>query len=227
MSFLGSVKNAPRRVLGKLRGKRTIPVKYSVMPAQNHRALSTTAGNKLANISNKPIHHPSPAAALFAGFDDFFAPSPLFKNDPFFQDWMPVLRNLDRSGVADDMVLRRSSPGWEINESETEYQIAIDVPGVKASDMTIQLEDDGRVLHLTGGRKVTRGGQTTETKFEKRFTIGENVDAASMTANLSDGVLVVKAPKLQKVEPEPMKITITEGGNNSTVLMEEETEKAA
>ena len=144
----------------------------------------------------------------FFGFDDFFAPVP-FMRDPF-DDWMPVIQNFDRD--LDNMVLRRSSPGYEINENDDKYQIAMDVPGVKASDITAQLENHGKtpVLHVSGGRKVVKDGTTTETKFEKRFTIGQNIDASQLTANLADGVLTVSAPKIKKDEPEPMKIEITE-----------------
>jgi HSP20 family protein len=121
---------------------------------------------------------------------------------------MPVLTNFNRDF---DSMIRRSSPGYEINESNDKYQLSADVPGVKATDMTAQLENDGHVLHLSGGRKVVKDGQTTETKFEKRFTIGDNIDTSKLTADLSDGVLTVSAPKVKKEEPEPMKIAITEG----------------
>ena len=143
----------------------------------------------------------------FSGFDEFFAPSPFFK-DPF-EDFMPVLRNFNRNQAG--MTLRHSSPGYEINETDNEVQIAIDVPGCKPSDMTVQLEEDGRILRLSGGRKVTKEGQVTETKFEKRFTIGDTIDTANIAADLSDGVLVVKAPKLPKEEVAPIKIEISEG----------------
>ena len=121
---------------------------------------------------------------------------------------MPVLTNFDRDV---DSMIRHSSPGYEINESDGKYSIAIDVPGVKASDINAQLENDGKVLHLTGGRKVTKDGKVSETRFEKRFTIGDNIDVNQLSADLSDGVLTVTAPKKKKEEPEPMKITITEG----------------
>lgn len=140
------------------------------------------------------------------GFEEFFPPSP-FVRDPF-DDWMPVIQNFDR-GI-DDMLIRRSSPGYEINESDDKFQIALDVPGIKASDITAQLENDGRVLHVSGGRKMTKDGVTSETKFEKRFTVGRNVDTTKVSANLSDGVLTVTAPKVKKEEPETMKIEITE-----------------
>jgi HSP20 family protein len=138
------------------------------------------------------------------GFDDFQAPSP-FWTDPFF-DFMPVLRNFDRD---DNMVLHRSSPGYEINEDDAKYQIAVDVPGVKAADMNVELEHSGHVLHLSGSRNLSKGETVNEVKFAKRFTIGDNIDTSKLSANLADGVLVVTAPKKQQ-EVKTFKIAITE-----------------
>lgn len=140
------------------------------------------------------------------GLNEWLAPSPFIARDPF-DDLMPVIRSLDRN--LDDMVLRHSSPGYEINENDEKYQISMDLPGVKASDVSAQVEQNGRVLRVSGGRKVTQDGKTTETKFEKRFTIGMNVDTSKLTASLSDGVLTVTAPKVKV--PEPVLIKITEG----------------
>jgi HSP20 family protein len=144
---------------------------------------------------------------LFAGFDDLFAPTPFFHRDPIF-DLMPIFPDLER---LTDSVLVRSSPGYEINETDDNYQIIVNVPDVKAGDMSVQLENDGRVLHISGRRKVVKDDTTTETKFEKRFTIGRNVDTQKVTANLADGVLVLSAPKIEKKEAPIFNIAITEG----------------
>ena len=129
---------------------------------------------------------------LPAGFDDLFDPNPFSAND-----LMPVLGKRRQNGGGDNenSMLTRSSPGYEIHEDDKQYTIAIDVPGVKMEDMTIKLEENGRVLHLSGGRKIKRGDKVSETKFVKRFTIGHNVDTENIRANLSDGVLEVTAPK--------------------------------
>jgi HSP20 family protein len=119
------------------------------------------------------------------GFDDLFDPRPFGHHA-----LMPVLANLQRG---DDTILMRSC--YEIHEDDEKYSIAIDVPGVKVHDMTITLEENGRVLNLSGGRKIKEGDYVTETKFAKTFTIGDNVDADKIAANLSDGVLEVTAPK--------------------------------
>jgi HSP20 family protein len=143
------------------------------------------------------------------GFDDFFSPTPFHFEDPFFDDLlMPVVANRERP---DDMILRVASPGYEINEVGGKYQIAVDVPGVKAGDMTVSLENEGRVLHIKGGRKTVKEGETTEMKFEKRFTIGNNVDVDKLTANLSDGVLTLTAPVKEEQKKPVHTIAITEG----------------
>jgi HSP20 family protein len=144
---------------------------------------------------------------LFGGFDDSLFPREFFE-DPFKDFLMPVVPNLNRP---QGLSLLRTSPGYEIHEMDGKYQIAVDVPGVKKDDITVNVEDEGRILRITGGRKVVREGKTSETKFEKRFTIGDNVDLEKMSANLSDGVLTLTAPKKEETKPKTRTIMITEG----------------
>jgi HSP20 family protein len=114
-----------------------------------------------------------------------------------------------------DPIMRRSSTGYEtdyeIHEDDEKYSITIDVPGVKAQDMIITLEENLRVLHLSGSRKIKKGDSVTEAKFVKTFPIGDNndVDVDKIAANLSDGVLEVTAPKRaeEKRETRVMQIT--------------------
>jgi HSP20 family protein len=152
---------------------------------------------------NGPIFRPP------GGFDEFF--SPFFSRDPFapffaHNDLMPVLRNFPRDP---HKIILRTSPGYEIKESEGSYEVAIDVPeGVGASDMKVEVDDD--MIHLSGERKVKEKGMLSETRFNKRFTIGTNVDTDNITANFKDGVLVLKAPKLEVTAPHKKTITITE-----------------
>jgi len=142
------------------------------------------------------------------GFDDFFAPTPFFSRDPFFDEMRVIPSTFMRDD--DDLKLLRSSPGYEITESDGKYQIAVDIPGVKAKDVTVKLENDGKLLHISGGRKTEKEGKVTEMKFEKRFTIGDNVDTEKLQADLADGVLVLTAPKLEKKEQPHRLININE-----------------
>ena len=149
----------------------------------------------------------------FFAHDDFFGPSPWMRDpfvaDPFFRDIVPMtVLDVERDPF---MILRRSSPGYEIHEDDKTFQLSIDVPGITAEDMKVDLLQDGRLLHLSGGRKVEKEGTVSETRFDKRFTIDETVDTSKITANLADGVLVVSAPKKEIKEEKPVTIAITEG----------------
>jgi len=119
-----------------------------------------------------------------------------FFSDPFFASPMPLLQNVER----DLHTLRHSSPCYEITENDKQFQLSVDVPGLKAEDMTVQVEQGGKVLRLKGEKKKTEGNTVSRTSFEKSFTLGANVDRNKITANLADGVIVVTVPKETKQE---------------------------
>ena len=168
--------------------------------------------SKVAKVEDEPAGHAAykdPFAHPFftKGFDEFFS-TPFFKNRDSPLDLMPIFPALPRGTAS---MLRVSSPGFEIHEDDDKYSISIDVPGVRAEDMEIRLENDGRVLHLSGGRMIDDGDEVRETRFDKRFSIGEAVDTDNIKANLDKGVLTVMAPKEVVAEKEFPKIAITEG----------------
>eukprot|EP00980_Cylindrotheca_fusiformis_P000223 scaffold52_cov183-Cylindrotheca_fusiformis.AAC.2 len=100
--------------------------------------------------------------------------------------------------------------GLQIQEDEKSYSFSVDVPGVKAEDMKMELVDNNQALHLSGGRKFKNGDTVEETKFERRFTIGSDVDVEKINADLSDGVLTITAPKKEQQKPSSRLIAINE-----------------
>lgn len=158
--------------------------------------------NQVDHVFHRPHH------SYFLGFADEFGRHDPFSTDKVEDMPMPVLHNLDRG---EDLVIHHSSPGYEINETQKDYQIALDVPGVHLHDMSLDLENYGHILHVQGRRQIHYDGETCQSKFEKRFRIGHNIDHDSITAHLAEGVLIVTAPKLKKLEKEPKKIVICGG----------------
>ena len=147
--------------------------------------------------------------SVFSGFDDeFFDPvsSTLFGISPTLTPFKTE-------------TMRHSSPRYEVTENEKQFRLSVDVPGVKPEDMKIELEHDGRVLHMLGGRKVKTDKSVEEMRFEKRFTLGKDLDTSKITAHLADGVLCLTAPKKEKVVPEKQTIAITQG--DAPALMNE------
>ena len=106
-------------------------------------------------------------------------------------------------------------PGYEIHEDDKAYTVSVDVPGIRAEDMKIKVEDN-KMLHLSGSRKTIQKnkngqeGSASERKFDYRLSMGDNVDLEKLTANLDNGVLYLTAPKKEipkKKEARTIKIT--------------------
>jgi HSP20 family molecular chaperone IbpA len=123
----------------------------------------------------------------------------LFHRDPFFNDFFGP-------SVTPSFAVRNGSSlaNHHVHETEEAITVSIDLPGVKASDLQVQVED--KVLRVSGDRK-TAG---TESKFVRSFSIDPTtVDFDNMKANLEYGVLTLTAPK--RVKPTVSKmIAVTE-----------------
>lgn len=106
---------------------------------------------------------------------------------------------------------RHSSPRYEITDSEEKFEIAVDVPGVKASDINVSIENNGQILTLSGQRESNKDNVAYSSKFSQSFTLDPAVDTDKFSANLKNGVLIVSAPKdWKKIENAVKTIPITE-----------------
>jgi len=98
------------------------------------------------------------------------------------------------------------SPAVDIFENDTSITVLADMPGVKAKDLKIDLRES--VLTLTG--RVTEPEAPGEAKvlreyeagtFFRQFTLGETIQQAKIDAKLTDGVLRLELPKLERAQP--------------------------
>ncbi len=72
----------------------------------------------------------------------------------------------------------------------------MDVPYIiEASDMKVQVENDGNLLHLSGKCESEKDRTKSVHEFHKRFSIGPHLDVDNLMANFSNDVLVLSAPK--------------------------------
>jgi len=104
---------------------------------------------------------------------------------------------------------------FEVKETKEGYLFKADVPGIKESDLTINL--NGNRLTVSGKREEEKR-QEHETYFSyersygtftRSFTLPEGIDAEMVNANLKDGVLSIMVPK--KPEAQPKKVAIKAG----------------
>lgn len=104
------------------------------------------------------------------------------------------------------------APRINLAESETDYEVTLDVPGVNAQDVNVELNDDQ--LTITGERKseTEESGKTFHRverrygKFRRVIAVPAPIDEEKITAHYADGVLRVTLPKSEKVKPRRIEV---------------------
>lgn len=126
---------------------------------------------------------------------------PSFHDALFAAPWRTSNNNISKS-----VVMQRSG-GSHFSECGDRIQLSVDLPGVKASDLDVKVENG--ILTISGTRKIVlEGGGYKRFRFEKNFSIdADSIDVQKMTANLQAGVLVLKAPKQTRAGPHIIKVT--------------------
>ena len=106
------------------------------------------------------------------------------------------------------------TPAVDIFETDKEITLLADIPGVKAGELNIDLRDD--TLTLTGAVAPFEGPEEEDILIEyevgtyyRQFTLSEVIDQGKIDAQLSDGVLRLSLPKVEKATPR--QITVKAG----------------
>ncbi|MBX3278232.1 MAG: Hsp20/alpha crystallin family protein [Acidobacteria bacterium] len=120
-------------------------------------------------------------------------------------DLAAIERQLGELGGAQQMSAEQGPGTWapavDIFETETEFVLTAEVPGLGSDDIEIQVVE--RNLILRGERKWEREAhaehfhrlESAYGKFERTFNLSEGIDIERISADLSDGVLRVALPK--------------------------------
>ncbi|MEM7435152.1 MAG: Hsp20/alpha crystallin family protein [Myxococcota bacterium] len=107
---------------------------------------------------------------------------------------------------------RPFSVAVDIREEADAFFVDAEVPGLAADDVNVDVEKN--VLTIRGERKVEKEeseGQYRRLErqygsFSRSFSLPENVDSESISADLQDGVLALRLPK--KEAPTPRNIAV-------------------
>jgi HSP20 family protein len=112
---------------------------------------------------------------------------------------------------------RRWTPAMDLLETEDEFVLRADLPGLSESDVSIELEDN--VLTLSGERKTEheqkREGfyrmERAYGAFSRALTLPKGIDPESVTAAFDRGVLEVRVPKPEQRKPRRISINAGDG----------------
>ncbi len=102
------------------------------------------------------------------------------------------------------------SPLVDIEETDDAFVVEAEIPGVKAEDVDVELDDDQLVIHgEIKERERTRvlRRQTRRTgAFDYRVSLPGQVDPDKVEASLKDGVLRLELRKTESAKPRRIEI---------------------
>jgi HSP20 family protein len=112
---------------------------------------------------------------------------------------------------------RRWLPPMDLAETDDEFVLKADLPGLAEKDVNIELEDN--VLTISG----ERGSEHEERKegvhrveraygtFSRSLSLPEGVDPEAIKASFDRGVLEVRIPKPEQRKPRKVEISVGSG----------------
>jgi HSP20 family protein len=112
---------------------------------------------------------------------------------------------------------RRWLPAMDLVETQDDFVLRADLPGLSEADVNIELEDN--VLTISGERKAEHQEQKEGYyrverawgTFSRSLTLPEGVNPEAVKASFDRGVLEVRIPKPE--QRKPRKVAISVGGD--------------
>ena len=98
------------------------------------------------------------------------------------------------------------SPAVDIFENDECITVLADMPGVKAQDLKVDLRESvltltGRVVPPVNGNEASVLREYQSGTFFRQFTLSETIDQPKIDAKLTDGVLRLELPKVDRARP--------------------------
>lgn len=112
----------------------------------------------------------------------------------------------------------------DVHETNSEYIVEAEVPGVQREDLSIDLHDNDRTLSISGRQEIIKDSKDNHKESKRRtwfserlsgefrrvFTFEDPIKGDHIKAELKDGVLKVTVPKAQPTQNVARKIEIEE-----------------
>lgn len=102
----------------------------------------------------------------------------------------------------------------EISDKGKEYDIRAELPGVKKEDLDIDIENDflkinaKKVDSIEEKDKNYRHSEFNYGEFSRMIQLPEEIDVEKTEAKMEDGILKIKAPKIQHEKEHTRKLQV-------------------
>ncbi len=102
-------------------------------------------------------------------------------------------------------------PAADVYESDGEYTVAVDLPGVERSTLDIGVDENRLTIKGRRSDEITpiHLAERPKGRFLKSFGMPASVDQQKIQADYRDGVLQVHLPKLQEQKAARVKIEVS------------------
>ena len=123
----------------------------------------------------------------------------------FYLHPQPYRRPVRRWSEKDQRTL-----GVNIREEDDAYLLSSLVPGLKAEDLNIQVLDD--VVRIEGEYQTDENEylvrELPSGSFTRTLRLPAAIEADSVEAKISDGILTLKLPKAESARPKKIQVTV-------------------
>jgi len=104
---------------------------------------------------------------------------------------------------------REHTLGINVHEQDDAYVLSALVPGLKAEDLNIQILDD--VIRIDGEYKPDENeyllNELPNGSFTRTLRLPSTIEADSVEAKITDGVLTLTLPKAESARPKKIQVT--------------------
>jgi HSP20 family protein len=104
---------------------------------------------------------------------------------------------------------REHTLGINVHEQDEAYVLSALVPGLKAEDLNIQILDD--VIRIDGEYKPDENeyllNELPNGSFTRTLRLPSTIEADSVEAKITDGVLTLTLPKAESASPKKIQVT--------------------
>jgi len=124
-----------------------------------------------------------------------------------------VFRSFDAPSLQAAASWSSAWPILELEETDKEYRVSAELPGLDQGDVEITVEDG--VLTLRGEKRIENEDRTRAFserfygRFERRISLDRDIDEAKANASFRNGVLTVILPKSAKAAERAKRIPIS------------------
>jgi HSP20 family protein len=133
-----------------------------------------------------------------------------------FPDW---LRELNRLVGSNQGQIAPFTPPADLIEDNEGVTVYMDVPGVRAEDLEIELQNDMLTIRGTrpfpyqsqDGDNTLRRAERGFGRFERTIRVPRGLSPDAIQASLKDGVLSLRIPKPEQLKPHRIEVRPHEG----------------